>query len=195
MNCCPTEIKSEEPGAESVIVKLSHSPRLRSCQECGAASRSVERRTILLMLKSSLLDQVGEGSWRFCPGADCRVVYFAEHGDVLFTTDDLRVRVGSKEHDDPIPLCYCFGFDEADVREEIVRTGVSLIPQKISAMVKQSICACETRNPSGACCLGEVNKTVTRLTCGGLLSDQAGAGARARRAASPETIEEPKLRK
>src|SRR5262249_4334747 len=106
-------------------------------------------------------------------------------------TVDLRVRVGFKEHDDPIPLCYCFGFDEADVREEIACTGESAIPQKISAMVKQGLCACETRNPSGACCLGEVNKTVTRLTRGGLSSDQAGA----RRAASPETIEEPKLRK
>jgi len=103
------------------------------------------------------------------------------------------VRVGSKEHDDPIPLCYCFDFDEADVREEIVRTGESAIPQKISAMIKQGLCACETRNPSGACCLGEVTKTVTRLTCGGLSSDQVGAGAR--RAASPENIEEPKRRK
>jgi len=181
MNCCPTEIKSEELDAESVIVKLSHSLGLRSCPDCGAASRSVARRTILLMLKSSLLDRVSEGIWRFCASADCRVVYFAEHGDVLFTTDDLRVRVGSKEHDDPIPLCYCFGFDEADVREEVARAGVSAVPQKISALVKQGLCACEERNPSGACCLGEVIKTVTRLTCGGPSSDQAGA----RRAALP----------
>jgi Zinc binding domain len=115
------------------------------------------------MLKPSLLDRVNEGSWRFCPGAGCRVVYSAEDGDVVFTTDDLRARVGSKEHEDPIPLCYCFGFDEADVREEIARTGGSAIPQKISAMVKQGLCACETRNPSGACCLGEVTKTVMRL--------------------------------
>jgi len=193
MNCCPTEIKSEELGAESIVVKLSHSPGLRSCPDCGAASRSVARRTILLMLKSSLLDRVGEGNWRFCARAGCRVVYFAEDGDVVFTTDDLRVRVGSKEYDDPIPLCYCFGFDEADVREEIARTGGSAIPRKISAMVKQGLCACETRNPSGACCLGEVTKTVTRLTSGGLSSDQAGTGAR--RAASPGTIEEPKLGK
>jgi hypothetical protein len=92
------------------------------------------------------------------------VVYFAEDSDAVFTTDDLRVRVGTKEREDPIPLCYCFGFDGADVREEIARTGVSVIPQKISAMVKQGLCACETRNPSGACCLGEVTKTVNRFS-------------------------------
>jgi hypothetical protein len=40
--------------------------------------------------------------------------------------------------------------------------------------------------------ISEVTKTVTRLTHGGLSCDQAGAGAR--HAASPETIEELKLR-
>jgi len=139
------------------------------------------------MLKPSLLDRVNEGSWRFCGGADCRVVYFAEDGDVVFTTDDLRVRVGTKECEDPIPLCYCFGFDEADVREEIARTGGSAIPQKIAAMVKQGLCACEARNPLGACCLGEVIKTVTRLTRGSLLNDQVGDGSR--RAALPKRSE------
>jgi hypothetical protein len=119
------------------------------------------------------------------------VVYFAEDGDAVFTTGDC-VRMGSNEHEDPIPLFYCFGFDEADVCEEIARTGRSAIPQRISAMVKQGLCACEARNPSGACCLDEVTKSVTRLTRGGRSSDQAGAGAR--HAASHETIEELKLK-
>jgi hypothetical protein len=118
------------------------------------------------MLKPSLLERVGEGAWRFCAGADCLVVYFSEDSDAVFTTGDLRVRVGLKEREDPIPLCYCFGYDEADVREEIAHTGGSAVPQKIAAMVKQGLCACEARNPSGACCLGEVIKTVTRLTRG-----------------------------
>ena len=193
MNCCQTEIEIEAlaPGAEGACVKTLGLLGPRSCPGCRGASRRVTRRTILQMLRPPLLDRAGEGNWRFCAGADCRVVYFAEDADVVFTTDDLRVRVGSKEHEDPIPLCYCFGFDEADVREEITRAGVSAVPQKISALVKQGLCACEARNPSGACCLGEVIKTVTRLTRDGLLSDQAGAGC----TASPKTIEEPKLRK
>lgn len=78
-------------------------------------------------------------------------------------TDDLRVRVGLKERVDPIPLCYCFGFEESDAREEISRTGTSTISQRIAALIKQKMCACPARNPSGACCLGEVNKAVKRL--------------------------------
>jgi hypothetical protein len=174
MNCCSTEIQTEVDGAEREVVKLSPSRGSRICPGCGGASRSVARRTILLMLKPSLLERLSEGSWRFCLGSDCRVVYFAEDGDLVFTTDDLRVRVGLKQLDDPIPLCYCFGFDEADVREEVARTGGSSIPQKIIALVRQGLCACEARNPSGACCLSEVIKNVTRLTRGRLSSDQEG---------------------
>ena len=80
------------------------------------------------MLKPSLLDRVNEGSWRFCANADCHVVYFAEGGGSVLTTEGIRMRVGSEEREDPTPLCYCFGFDEADVREEFARKGRSAIP-------------------------------------------------------------------
>ena len=148
---------------ESAVVKISRSTEHQRCPGCGSTSRPVTRRTILLMLEPSLLDQLSDGIWRFCPGAECRVVYFVEDGSFVFTTKDLRVRVGLKEREDPIHLCYCFGFDESHVREEISRTGKCEIPQKISALIKQGLCACETRNPSGACCLGEVIKTVKSL--------------------------------
>jgi hypothetical protein len=131
---------------------------------CGSASRLVTRRTVLLMLRPELLDRAGEGEYRFCADPECRVVYFTEGEGASFTTDDLRVRVGLKEKADPIPLCYCFGLDEADARGEISSTGRSTIPQRISALIKQGMCACAERNPSGACCLGEVNRAIKRLS-------------------------------
>jgi hypothetical protein len=73
------------------------------------------------------------------------------------------VRVGLKVKQDPIPLCYCFGFDEANARDEIAHTGQTSTPQRIAALIKQGMCACPERNPSGACCLGEVNKAIERL--------------------------------
>lgn len=82
---------------------------------------------------------------------------------MVFTKDALRVRVGMKEKEAPIPLCYCFGFDEEDARAEIARVGRSTIPQRISVFIKQGMCACPTRNPSGACCLGDVSKVIARL--------------------------------
>ncbi len=122
---------------------------------------------MLLMLKPEYLDRVGEGEYRFCHNPECEIVYFTEGAGAVFTKGALRVRVGLKEKEDPIPLCYCFGFDEADVRAEIARTGRSAIPQRISAFIRQGMCACPTRNPSGACCLGDVNKVIARLMLNG----------------------------
>jgi hypothetical protein len=114
-------------------------------------------------LKSDRLDQVGEKDYRFCADSLCPVVYFSDECDTSFVKEDLRVRVGLKEHLDPIPLCYCFGFDEKDVREEFTENGFSQIPQRIAGLIKQAMCACETRNPSGACCLGEVNEVIKKM--------------------------------
>src|SRR5262245_40643035 len=112
MKCCSTEIQSDAAN-ESAVVKISRSTEPQRCPGCGSTSRPVARRTILLMLEPSLLDQLSDGVWRFCLGADCRIVYFVEDSSLVFTTKDLRVRVGLKEHEDPIQLCYCFGFDES----------------------------------------------------------------------------------
>lgn len=136
--------------------------RSQPCARCGGTGRPVTRQTVLLMLRPELLDSAGEGNYRFCAAPGCRVVYFSEEGQT-FTTADLRVRVGVKEREDPIPLCCCFGFDESHVREEIEREGRTTIPERVSALVRQRLCACEARNPSGACCLGEVNKAAGRL--------------------------------
>jgi hypothetical protein len=115
------------------------------------------------MLKPEHFDRIGDGEYRFCLNPECQVVYFTEGVGAPFSTDALRLRVGLKLKDDPVPLCYCFGFEEKDARAEIALTGRTTIPQRIMAFIQQGMCACEERNPSGACCLGEVNKAVKRL--------------------------------
>ena len=167
MDCCST--KSAKNAAES---PAQDGPR-EACGACRAPGRPVGRKTVLLMLKPELLERAAEGEYRFCPDPDCRVVYFAG-GGLSFSTADLRVRVGLKEKEDPVPLCYCFGFDERDVREEIAREGRSSVPERISALIKQGMCACPERNPSGACCLGEVNRAVKRLMAAAAEAPQAG---------------------
>ncbi len=116
---------------------------------------------MLLMLRPEFFDQVGGSQYRFCASSDCPVVYSSD--DRSFTTSDLRIRVGLKEKDDPIPLCYCFGFSEKDVRQEIAVKGRTIIRDRIKSLLKKGMCACEERNPSGACCLGEVARVVERL--------------------------------
>jgi len=118
---------------------------------------------MLLMLKPELLEDAMTGAYSFCSARDCAVVYFEEHGSHQFTVDDLRIRVGVKVKHDPIPLCYCFGFNESHIRDEISRAGDSTIPERIARLIREGLCACEARNTSGMCCLGEVNKIAKRL--------------------------------
>lgn len=134
-----------------------------ACRSCRPAGRPIARKTMLLMLKPEKFGLIGAGEYRFCPNPECSVVYFTEGDGEIFTTEELRLRVGLKVREDPIPLCYCFGFDEADVRAEIARAGRTSIPERIAALLIEGMCACLERNPSGACCLGEVNKAVRRL--------------------------------
>jgi hypothetical protein len=117
---------------------------------------------MFLMLRPEYFDQMGESQYRFCASPDCPVVYFSRERS--FMIGDLRIRVGLKEKAGLIPLCYCFGFTEQAVREEIETNGRTTIPQRITAFIKERMCACEERNPSGACCLGDVAQAVKRLT-------------------------------
>lgn len=168
MDCCAEIPQEASTIAEALSSDPVNAPEARDdprhkCVSCSGASRAVTRKTMLLMLKPEQFDRIDDSEYRFCSDQECRVVYFSQNGGATFMTNDLRVRVGMKERTDPIPLCYCFGFDERDAREEISRTGSSAIPQRIATLIKQKMCACPERNPSGSCCLGEVNQAIKRL--------------------------------
>ena len=134
------------------------------CPRCGRKGRPVETLTLKALLCPAALSRLGVGaSYHFCATPTCTAVYFAGDAESVYDKDDLEVRVGLKESDDPIPLCYCFGHTRASVREEIERTGKSSAPASITAHIQAGRCGCDVNNPSGACCLGEVNKAVKEL--------------------------------
>jgi hypothetical protein len=165
MNCCITDdtvgaTRSEVNEAVCTDDELRQTGRCGSCKRKG---RPVSRKTVLLMLRPDLLERAMHGRYSFCSERDCAIVYFEDKGRENFTVDDLRIRVGVKVKDDPIPLCYCFGFDENHIRDEIERTGNTSIPDKVSGLIREGLCACETRNPAGVCCLGEVINAMKRL--------------------------------
>lgn len=132
------------------------------CPRCGRAGRPVEEETVRAILKPGQSPQrIAPGGLRFCATPSCGVLYFGGGGWVA-DKGQAQVRVGIKETDDPVPLCYCFGHSRSDVVAEVAATGGSTIPDRIAAEVKAGRCSCETKNPSGACCLGEVRKAVTQ---------------------------------
>ncbi len=145
-----------------------------ACPRCGAVGRPVADETILAILKPGHADNLLSVERRFCKTASCAVLYYGADGH-LTEKEAAKVRVGIKETDDPVPLCYCFGFDRADVRRQVAELGGSDIPGRIAAEVKAGRCSCEAKNPSGQCCLGEVNKAVKEAM--EALAQASGKGA------------------
>lgn len=127
------------------------------CPACGKQGKSVATLTV----KSLVRDHTRvarSGSYRFCRTPDCDVVYFSADG--TFRKPDLKVRVGIKETEDPVPLCYCFDYSRTDIQGDIEKLGTTKIPDEIRVEIEAGFCACEVKNPSGVCCLGEINRVV-----------------------------------
>ncbi|HEX8908556.1 MAG TPA: hypothetical protein VF805_05105 [Anaeromyxobacteraceae bacterium] len=130
-----------------------------ACPRCGAVGKLVGDETILSILKPGLAEGLLAVERRFCRTPSCAVLYYGADGRVV-EKGAASVRVGLKETEDPIPLCYCFEFTRAQVRQEVAETGDSTIPDRIGAEIRAGRCACERMNPSGACCLGDVRRAV-----------------------------------
>jgi copper chaperone CopZ len=113
--------------------------------------------------------------WRYCGDPDCEVVYF-DPGGVVIEKSALAVRVGEKEKDPPHTVCYCFGHTVEGIRDEVRRTGRSTVVASITAKVKAGECSCETKNPKGACCLGDVNREVKSALAAGPPSTSMSEG-------------------
>lgn len=132
------------------------------CRECGQKAKSVDRITPEHLLKPESVAQLRDTVYHFCATPTCEVVYFSNATGQYFDKSDLTVRVGLKETEDPIPVCYCFGYTERDVFEEVRTTGRTTIPDRIRSEVKAGNCRCEIENPQGTCCLGNVSRAVKK---------------------------------
>lgn len=143
--------------------KMTKEIAQNACGGCGEVGRVVTRQTVVHHVKSEKLSCVETGEYKFCPSENCPVVYYSAAGRV-FTIEDVRELVTAKSSGDARPVCYCFGFTEGFIRQEIEQTGKSTVPAQVAQFIKEKLCVCEVRNPAGACCLGEINRTVKTLT-------------------------------
>src|SRR5882724_2317054 len=145
----------------SVNTKQASVPAMMACPMNGARSRQVDMLTVKSLVRRLPLG-MPDTQYYFCEARDCEVVYFALDPQApVFRRDDLPVRVGAKEKSDPIPVCYCFGFTREEIENEITETGRSTVAERVTAEVKAGNCACEVKNPSGKCCLGDVARTAS----------------------------------
>ena len=125
------------------------------CGACGQPGAPVQLQTVKALLRETALRRLALTHYRFCAHPACDVVYFGDAGDV-FLACDLRVPVWQKEPCGARLLCYCFGETEGSIRAEILEVGRSEVVARIREHISAERCACDIRNPRGACCLGDI---------------------------------------
>lgn len=130
---------------------------LEVCPSCGKKGKSVPVLTVKSLVRdhTRVLTAV---RYSFCRTSDCEVVYFSNQA--VFTKPDLKIRVGIKETTGRIPLCYCFDYSREDICRDIEATGETSVLEEIKTEVQGGFCACEVKNPSGTCCLGDITRAI-----------------------------------
>jgi hypothetical protein len=80
----------------------------------------------------------------YCGNCDCEVIYFALNGKRYKITE---MRPETREAMANGMICYCYGINDATALSD---------PSAKAFVIDQTrnkACACESRNPSGRCCL------------------------------------------
>ena len=148
-------------------------PDADACPACGEPGVAVQLQTVKALLTEVALRRIRPTQYRFCGCVGCEVVYFGHAGD-RFGTDEIRVAVWQKHPPGARMLCYCFGESEAVIRAELGESRRAGVIDRIRQHIVAERCACEIRNPRGACCLGDVIAAVKRIeaeTVGGRTKD------------------------
>lgn len=134
---------------------------IATCPECGIRGTTVSLKTVDHLLVPSAHVRIDTAAqYRFCRTHGCDTAYYSDSQQTSFLLTDLRVRVGQKQPGPPTPVCYCFDFTTEQIDEEVKNSGDSTIPAQITSRIQAGECACETRNPQGSCCLGNVRAAV-----------------------------------
>jgi hypothetical protein len=134
LDCCPTTQTQQAP------------PKKVKCPANGIDYNEVSRKTIAQHIKRPWDLDGKECRFFFCDDPDCDIIYFSDDG-LTVAQPDIRTPIGVKNNSDEATLCYCFGVTRADV------LGNLSIKDFVIAQMKEHLCSCDTRNPSGLCCL------------------------------------------
>ena len=133
----------------------------RTCPISNGPGRPVAWRTVAALA----LDAVPERQELFlCMDPDCEAIYFGESGLVL-RRGEVREVPAHKAGGEGL-VCFCFLHRRAEVEAE-ARAGTDRIFTAIREQVRAGNCACDVRNPTGCCCLGDVRSAMDRATRGG----------------------------
>ena len=152
MGCCDS--KSEE-----IITQNKGGNPL--CPICGQKGVKVNIETPKALLNDCCVSKIKDNvDYKWCKTPDCEISYYSSNSDHFFKTDELKVRATVKDDSLDVHVCYCFNYTRLSILNEINATGDTKALEIIKTKMKDPGCFCETSNPEGNCCLGNVTKWI-----------------------------------
>jgi hypothetical protein len=144
------------------------------CPRCGEKGKTVSLATVGAMAKSEVpAAKLSAQEYQLCRNRDCLVVYYAK--EIQIEKRELRVPVNFKDRNYEGLVCYCFNHTVASIRTEVQSSRRSTVQAMITKEIKAGRCACEVKNPSGSCCLGDVTRAIQAVRAQPGPSREAGA--------------------
>lgn len=138
-------------GCSPVEPGSNDAPARYRCPVNGREYSRVKTRTLLHHVMRPWEMNLSTQGYYFCEDPGCDVVYFGQDDSVI-NINSVRTQVWQKAADSSSDVCYCFGVSHQQASEN------RKLIEFISAQTKQGNCACETRNPSGRCCLKDFSR-------------------------------------
>lgn len=124
----------------------------QNCPECGIACLSVAMKTIWHQVQYPDNQYIPVGDYAYCANPKCLVAYFSLLKRI--PKSNLNVFKGGQD----AMLCYCFDISTGAYQCAIQTNESVAIKAFVVQQTKAGICACDIKNPSGRCCLGDFKK-------------------------------------
>ncbi len=129
------------------------------CPACSQNCFPVSRQTILHQVHFPANQGIVEGDYAFCTNRDCHIGYFSASD--MIPKKSMRAFQGDQE----AMLCHCFDISESDYRTALADGNAGAIKGFVVQQTKDKLCACESRNPSGRCCLSSFKRMEKDYDC------------------------------
>jgi hypothetical protein len=121
------------------------------CPVNGKEYGAVGVKTILHHLAEPWRNNLKSQSYYYCTDEKCDIVYFGQDRSAI-SKSALRTKVGVKDNSPERSVCCCFGVSYTAAEND------EAAKEFVTEMTRQSLCSCETSNPSGRCCLKDLSK-------------------------------------
>ncbi|MGQ0535959.1 MAG: hypothetical protein ACT4PT_07790 [Methanobacteriota archaeon] len=137
---------------------------VRFCPECLEPGERVAWTTVNAVLRPEAAGKLdSSASYHFSPRRECPVPYLGAGPSSVARKDEARRRIGEKEAEAPIPVCYCLKVSEGQIVAEVAEKRCCRTLRDVERATRaRTGRACHVMNPRGRCCGPQVRRAINK---------------------------------